>query len=87
MVATSLPTIQRSLGFAQEQISWIQTAYLIAEIVSIPLSGFRTRLLTLRWLFVIAVALFTIASIGCARSGSFAALILWRSSRASPAAF
>ena len=32
VVATSLPTIQRSLNIAQDQMSWIQTAYLIAEI-------------------------------------------------------
>jgi DHA2 family multidrug resistance protein len=78
VVATSLPTIQKSLGFAQEQISWVQTAYLIAEIVSIPLTGFFTRLLTVRWLFVISVSAFTVASIGCALSGGFATLILWR---------
>lgn len=40
VVATSLPTIQRSLNIAQDQMSWIQTAYLIAEIISIPLTGF-----------------------------------------------
>ena len=47
VVATSLPTIQRSLNIAQDQMSWIQTAYLIAEIISIPLTGFLTRVLTL----------------------------------------
>lgn len=78
VVATALPTIQKSLRFAQDQMSWVQTAYLIAEIVSIPLTGFLTRLLTIRWLFVIAISIFTIASIGCAASGNFASLILWR---------
>ena len=40
VVATSLPTIQHALHIAQDQMSWIQTAYLIAEIVAIPLTGF-----------------------------------------------
>jgi len=44
----------------------------------IPLTGFLTRLLTIRWLFVIAISIFTVASIGCAMSGNFASLILWR---------
>jgi DHA2 family multidrug resistance protein len=78
VVATSLPTIQKALDIAQDQMSWIQTAYLIAEIISIPLTGFLTRTLTMRRLFVVAVSIFTLASIGCAASGSFASLIAWR---------
>ena len=78
VVATSLPTIQRALDIPQDQMSWIQTAYLIAEIISIPLTGFLTRTLTLRWLFVAAIVIFTLASIGCAMSGSFASLIGFR---------
>ena len=59
-------------------MSWIQTAYLIAEIISIPLTGFLTRLLTIRVLFVAAVSLFSLASVGCASSDSFALLIAFR---------
>lgn len=78
VVATSLPTIQQALGIAQEQMSWIQTAYLIAEIISIPLTGVLTAMLTMRWLFVAAVSLFTLASVGCAASAGFASLIACR---------
>src|SRR5712691_781049 len=78
VVATSLPTIQRALTIEQSQMSWIQTAYLIAEIISIPLTGFLTRTLTMRWLFVIAVSMFTLASIACAASDSFSTLIISR---------
>ena len=78
VVATSLPTIQHALHIAQDQMSWIQTAYLIAEIISIPLAGMLTKIFTMRWLFVIAVSLFTLASIACAASGSFSSLIFWR---------
>ena len=78
VVATSLATIQEALNIAQDQMSWIQTSYLIAEIIAIPLTGFLTRLLTMRWLFVVAVSIFTFASIACAMSGSFSSLIAWR---------
>jgi MFS transporter, DHA2 family, multidrug resistance protein len=78
VVATSLPTIQGALSIAPDQMSWIQTAYLIAEVIAIPLAGFLTRTLSMRWLFVGAVVLFTLASMGCAASGSFQALISWR---------
>src|SRR4051812_33550111 len=66
IVATSLPTIQRALGIAPDEMSWIQTAYLIAEIVAIPLTGFLMRLLDMRRLFGGAVLLFSAASLGCA---------------------
>jgi DHA2 family multidrug resistance protein len=78
VVVTSLPTIQRALGIPQNQMSWIQTAYLISEIISIPLTGPLTRILGIRRLFVASVSFFTLASIGCANSTSFSSLILWR---------
>jgi MFS transporter, DHA2 family, multidrug resistance protein len=78
IVATSLPTIQEALAIRPDQMSWVQTAYLIAEVVAIPLTGFLTRTLSMRWLFVIAISVFTLASAGCAASDSFAALVAWR---------
>src|ERR1700728_3855973 len=78
VVATSLPAIQDALAVARDAMSWIQTAYLIAEIIAIPLTGWLTRVLTLRWLFVAAISLFTAASIGCAFSDNFATLISCR---------
>src|SRR5271163_3983251 len=78
VVATSLPTIQSALGIPRDQMSWIQTAYLIAEVIAIPLTGFLTRVMTMRWLFVITISIFTIASIGCATSDSFGTLLAWR---------
>ena len=78
IVATSLPTIQGALKLRPEQMSWIQTAYLTAEVVAIPLTGFLTRALSMRWLFVAAVVLFTLASIGCAASGDFTTIVVFR---------
>jgi DHA2 family multidrug resistance protein len=78
VVATSLPTIQHALNISPDAMSWIQTAYLIAEVIAIPLTGWLTRVLTLRWLFVIATFVFTLTSIGCALSGNFASLVTFR---------
>ena len=78
IVATSLPAIQQALGIAPDQMVWIQTAYLTAEIVAIPLTGFLTARLGMRWLFVGAVTLFTIASAGCSESQNFETLVAWR---------
>ncbi|MBC8037728.1 MAG: DHA2 family efflux MFS transporter permease subunit [Rhizobiales bacterium] len=78
IVITSLPIIQEALGIGAERMSWVQTAYLIAEVIAIPLTGLLTRVFTLRWLFTGAIAVFTLASIGCAFSTGFASLIAWR---------
>ncbi|MBV9559187.1 MAG: DHA2 family efflux MFS transporter permease subunit [Bradyrhizobium sp.] len=78
VVATSLPTIQQALQISPDEMSWIQTAYLIAEVIAIPLTGLLTRVLTLRWLFVSAVSAFTLASVGCALSGGFGVLLIFR---------
>src|SRR5262249_47464682 len=44
----------------------------------IPVTGFLTRVLTLRGLAVISTSIFVVASVGCASSRSFAALLTWR---------
>ncbi len=78
VVATSLPTIQSALDIPPDQMSWVQTAYLIAEVVAIPLTGLLTRLLSMCWLFVLSISVFTLASVGCAASDHFPVLIAWR---------
>jgi DHA2 family multidrug resistance protein len=78
VVATSLPAMQHALAIAPDKMSWVQTAYLIAEVIAISLTGFLTRLLGMRRLFVIATSVFTLASLGCAASNSFEALVSWR---------
>lgn len=78
IVATALPDIQRGLGVPAEAMSWIQTSYLTAEVIAIPLSGLLTRALTLRVMMVMALAGFTLASAACGLSAHFASLMVWR---------
>ena len=75
IVASSLPDIQAGLGIALNQLSWVQTAYLIAEIVAIPLTGWLTRLMSTRGAFLACICGFTVASLACAASNSFWSLI------------
>ncbi len=78
IVVTSLPEIAEALSIAPDRMSWVQTAYLIAEVIAIPLTGLLTRVLSLRRLFVGALILFTVASGACAASNGFAMLIVAR---------
>jgi MFS transporter, DHA2 family, multidrug resistance protein len=78
IVASSLQDIGGGLSAAQDQIGWVQTAYLIAEIIVIPLSGWLTRVFSTRWLFAASAAGFTLASLLCGIAWSIDSMIVFR---------
>jgi DHA2 family multidrug resistance protein len=78
VVVTSLSVIEDALRIGADRMSWVQTTYLIAEIISIPLTGLLIHIFTIRWLFAGAILTFTLASIGCAFSYDFISLIFFR---------
>ncbi|MGH6665735.1 MAG: DHA2 family efflux MFS transporter permease subunit, partial [Pseudolabrys sp.] len=61
-----------------DEIPWVQTSYLVAEVIAIPLSGFLSRALGTRLLFTVSAAGFTLASIMCGFSSSINSMIVWR---------
>jgi DHA2 family multidrug resistance protein len=78
IVSASLNEIQAGLSASADEIPWVQTAYLIAEVIAIPLSGFLSRALGTRTLFAVSAAGFTLASLMCGFSSSIDSMILWR---------
>jgi DHA2 family multidrug resistance protein len=78
IVTSSLTQIQGGLSASPDEISWVQTAYLIADVVMVPLSGTLSRLLSTRILFVTATLGFTAASALCATATSLTQMILYR---------
>jgi DHA2 family multidrug resistance protein len=78
IVASSLADIGGGLSAAQDEISWVQTAYLIAEIIMIPLSGWLTRVFSTRWLFVGSALGFTAASMLCGLAWNIDSMIVFR---------
>ena len=78
IVTSSLTQIQGGLSASPDEISWVQTAYLIADVVMVPLSGMLSRLLSTRVLFVSAALGFTAASALCATATSLSQMILYR---------
>ena len=78
IVSASLSEIQAGLSASAEEISWVQTAYLIAEVIAIPFSGYMSRALGTRNLFAISAAGFTAASLMCGLSQTIGQMIFWR---------
>lgn len=78
IVSASLSEIQAGLGASQDDIAWVQTSYLIAEVIMIPLSGYLSRMLSTRWMFAISAGGFTLMSLMCATASSIEEMIIWR---------
>jgi len=78
IVSASLSEIQAGLAASSDEIPWVQTAYLVAEVVAIPLSGFLSRALGTRTLFAVSCAGFTFASFMCGVTSSIDGMIVWR---------
>src|SRR5437588_12595165 len=78
VVSASLSDTHAGLSASSTEVSWVQTAYLIAEVIAIPLSGFLSRAFGTRLLFAISASGFTIASFLCGLASTIEQMILWR---------
>jgi DHA2 family multidrug resistance protein len=78
IVTSSLTQIQGGLSASADEIAWVQTAYLIADVVMVPMSGILSRLLSTRILFVVAALGFTSASVLCATATNLEQMIVYR---------
>jgi DHA2 family multidrug resistance protein len=78
IVASALPRIAQALHTPLDDLSWVQTAYLITEVIAIAMSGRLARAMSTRVLFALATFGFAATSLGCALSHDFVSLIVWR---------
>ncbi|MFO0994237.1 MAG: DHA2 family efflux MFS transporter permease subunit [Hyphomicrobiales bacterium] len=78
IVSASLSDIQAGLSASVDEISWVQTSYLIAEVIMIPLSGTLSRMMSTRILFTLSASGFTLASVLCAQATSINEMIIFR---------
>ena len=78
IVSASLRDIGGGLSAGADETVWVQTSYLIAEIIVIPMSGWLSRVLSTRWLFSLSAAGFTIASMLCGLAWNIQSMIAFR---------
>ncbi len=78
IVSTAAPQIGASLRTSPTSVGLVVTAYLLTLAVLIPLSGWLTARFGVRRIFLGAIAVFTLASLGCAAAGSLGELIALR---------
>lgn len=77
IVSTAMPTIVGQLGGVEHQV-WITTAYILATTIVMPIYGKFGDVLGRRRLFLVAIAIFTLASVGCAFATDFWMFVIFR---------
>jgi DHA2 family multidrug resistance protein len=75
---SSLKDIQAALGATLEEGSWISTAYLVAEIVVIPLTGWLSQVFSVRRYLMVNATLFIFFSMCCAWAWNLPSMIVFR---------
>jgi DHA2 family multidrug resistance protein len=81
IVSASLRDIGGGLSAGADDTAWVQTSYLIAEIVVIPLSGWLSRVFSTRWLFAVSAAGFTLTSLLCGLAWDIQSMIVFRAAQ------
>ena len=78
IVNASLADIQGAIGAGVDDGGWISTAYLVAEIVVIPLTGWLAQVFSLRRYLLVNAVLFLIFSVACAYAQNLSQMIVLR---------
>ena len=78
IVNVALPTMMGNLGATVDEISWVATSYIVANVIIIPMTSWLSARFGRRRYFVGSILLFTLASFLCGASGTLGGLVLFR---------
>ncbi|ATO19125.1 MFS transporter [Acinetobacter sp. LoGeW2-3] len=78
IVASSLNEIQAGMSASRYEVTWVQTVYLIAEIIAIPIASIMSRILSTRTYYSICAIGFTLSSLLCALAWNLESLLVFR---------
>src|ERR1700756_2414480 len=74
----ALPHVQGSLSASLDQIAWALTSYIVCAAIMMPLTGWLAGRFGIKYVFVLSVAGFTVASALCGSATSLTELVLYR---------
>jgi DHA2 family multidrug resistance protein len=74
----ALPHMQGSLSASQDQIAWVVTSYIVAAAIMTPLTGWLAGRFGIKYVFLISVIGFTVASALCGAATSLTQLVIYR---------
>src|SRR5215475_11911913 len=78
IVNVAIPHMMGNLGATLDQIAWVSTGYIVANVIVLPITGWLSSYFGRRRYFAGSIALFTIASFFCGNSHTLSELVFWR---------
>ena len=78
IVSVALPSIRDELGAGLQEMTWVSTAYMIAMVLVMPLTGFLGAVFGQKRFYLLSLIVFVLGSALCGQAGSLEALILFR---------
>ncbi len=78
IVNVAIPQIRGQLGASLQEITWVTTAYMIAMVIIMPLTGFLGSFFGQKRVYLVSLIVFTIGSVLCGTARSLEMLVLWR---------
>ncbi|HUC41104.1 MAG TPA: DHA2 family efflux MFS transporter permease subunit [Gemmatimonadales bacterium] len=78
IVNVAIPHMMGNLGATLDQIAWVSTGYIVANVIVLPITGWLSAYFGRRQYFAGSIALFTVASFMCGNAGSLGSLVFWR---------
>ncbi len=78
IVNVAIPHMMGNLGATLDEIAWVSTGYIVANVIVLPLTGWLSERLGRRNYYTGSIALFTIASLFCGNATTLESLVFWR---------
>lgn len=78
IVNVAIPQIRGQLGASLQEITWVTTAYMIAMVLVMPLTGFLGSFFGQKRVYLASLIIFTVGSVLCGTARSLEMLVLWR---------
>ncbi|GAC1311412.1 MAG: MDR family MFS transporter [Vulcanimicrobiaceae bacterium] len=78
IVNVALPNMAGNLGAASDEIAWVATGYILANVIIMPLNGWLTALLGRKRFYATSLVIFTLASLLCGTAHDVWTLVFWR---------
>ena len=78
IVNVAVPHMMGSLGATLDEIAWVSTGYVVANVIVLPISGWLSSQFGRRNYFALSILLFTIASMACGAATTLESLVMWR---------
>src|ERR1700756_2686885 len=78
IVNVAIPHMMGNLGATLDEIAWVSTGYIVANVIILPITGWLSAYFRRRRYFAGSIAIFIVSSFFCCNADSLAALVFWR---------